>query len=39
MADEDAGVKVISPGDFTKAMKSGVFPDHSTWDEDGNYVG
>ena len=34
-----AGVKVISPEDFTRAMKSGVFPDHSTWDEDGNYVG
>ncbi len=34
-----AGVKIISPEDFSKAMASGVFPDHSTWDDNGNYVG
>lgn len=33
------GVKIISPSDFTKAMKTGEFPDHSTWDETGAYVG
>lgn len=33
------GVKVISPEDFENAMKTGVFPDHSTWDDAGNYVG
>lgn len=33
------GVKIISPSDFTKAMKTGEFPDHSTWSEAGEYVG
>lgn len=33
------GVKIISPSDFTKAMKTGEFPDHSTWSETGEYVG
>lgn len=33
------GVKIISPSDFTKAMKTGEFPDHSTWSEAGKYVG
>lgn len=33
------GVKIISPADFTEAMKTGAFPDHSTWDEAGVYVG
>lgn len=33
------GVKIISPSDFTKAMKTGEFPDHSTWSESGEYVG
>lgn len=33
------GVKIISPEDFSKAMRTGVFPDHSTYDDTGKYVG